>query len=78
MLDKLKEVLSKVFGVSQNEFTMATTMRDVREWDSMNHIHAIVAIEEAFDVERFTMEEIVTMTSIEKMIEILSKKGVAQ
>ena len=47
----------------------------VPEWDSLNHISLVVAIEAEFNVE-FTTDELVQMATVGDLIRTLRSKGV--
>lgn len=46
----------------------------VEEWDSLNHISLIVAIEEEFKLE-FSTDEIASMQKVGDLIDILLERG---
>lgn len=50
-----------------------TTSDDIEEWDSLNHIQLVVAIEKYFNV-RFTAAEIVNFTNVGDMCEAIKNK----
>ncbi len=46
----------------------------VDEWDSLNHITLIVALEEKFSIQ-FTTDELVAMENVGSLIDCLEAKG---
>ncbi len=53
-----------------------TTAADIDEWDSLNHIQIIVAIEKRFKI-RFTSSEIQNFKSVGDMCDAIAKKVTA-
>jgi len=50
-----------------------TTSADIEEWDSLNHIQLVVAIEKHFKI-RFTAAEIVSFANVGEMSEAIKTK----
>lgn len=77
MNEDIKKRLTPVFQTIFNPAVLVTETLDasqVVEWDSLNHISLIVAIEEEFKCS-FTTEELARMKNVGDLIEILRGKG---
>ena len=71
MEDKIKEVFSNIFGTPLNEINGQSSPDTIENWDSINHMKLITALEEEFDVE-FTDEQILEMQNVKLIKYILS------
>ena len=77
-MDKLLERLNNVFrdvfdddSISVNE---NTTSADIEDWDSLEHINLIGAVEDEFGM-RFKMKEVSSMKNVGEMIAIIEERG---
>jgi len=72
----LKSVNKIFIDVLDNEdivLSEATTAKDVDDWDSLNHIQLIVAIEKHFKI-RFTSSEIQSWKNVGEMCRNIEKR----
>ena len=74
----IKEINNIFIDVLDDEdiaISEATTSDDVDDWDSLNHIHLVVAIEKHFKL-RFTSQEIQSWNNVGEMILNMQEKGI--
>lgn len=57
ILDQLREIFIRILDDENVVINFSTTASDVDNWDSINHLQLIVAIEKKFQI-RFTASEI--------------------
>ena len=69
VFEKLNEVFSDVFD---EEITVndATTADDIEDWDSLEHINLIVAVENEFGI-KFNIGEVNKMKNVGEMVDII-------
>ncbi|MBR6618388.1 MAG: acyl carrier protein [Oscillospiraceae bacterium] len=67
---KLTEVFQDVFDDDDIVLTDATSAKDIEDWDSLEHINLIAAVERAFRM-RFTVREVSGMKNVGEMLDIL-------
>jgi len=76
MTDRIKEVFIRELGIDENLYSEHLSYNSVPEWGSASHIVLVLALEERFGVE-LSSDEIVSMTNVEKIRNVLHLKGVA-
>ncbi|MBR4799096.1 MAG: acyl carrier protein [Clostridia bacterium] len=72
--ERLNEVFRNVFDDDSINVTRETTAEDIEDWDSLEHIRLIGAVEREFGV-RFTMKEVSTMKNVGEMMDIIAERG---
>lgn len=70
MDEELKELVAEVFNIKEKNVTPELSQDNLDNWDSMNHLKLITAVEEELDI-NLTMDEIEEITSIAKLISII-------
>ena len=73
VFEKLNEIFREYFEDEDIELTEDTTADDIEEWDSLEHINLIVAVEDSFDM-KFTMGEVTTMKNVGAMVDIIMER----
>ncbi len=73
LFEKLNEVFRDVFDDEEITVTDATTADDIEDWDSLEHINLMSAVEQEFGI-KFSMGQIVTMKNVGEMANIILEK----
>ena len=71
--EKLNEIFRDVFDDDSITVNESTTANDIEDWDSLNHITLIDAVESEFKV-RFTMGEVSGMKNVGEMAQIIAQR----
>ena len=74
VLKKLTEVFREVFDLDDVVITRDTVADDIEEWDSLEHINLISAVESTFRM-KFKMKEVSTMKNVGEMIDIIAERA---
>ena len=72
--ERLNEVFRDVFGDSSLSVNENTTSADIEDWDSLEHINLIAAVENEFGL-RFKMREVSGMKNVGEMLAIIAERG---
>lgn len=70
---ELDEVFQDVFDDESIHVTETTTADDIEDWDSLEHINLVVAIENHFGI-KFNMNEVTTMKNVGEMVDIIVER----
>ena len=70
LFKELNDVFRDFFDDDKITVSDTTTANDIEEWDSLEHINLIVAIEEKFGM-KFTMGEVTGMKNVGEMADII-------
>lgn len=74
IFEKLNEVFRDIFDDEDIIVTETTSAADIEEWDSLEHINLVVAVEKAFGI-KFNMGEVVTMKNVGAMVDIIAERA---
>lgn len=75
LLKRVNEIFIDVLDDDQIILSYETTADDVDDWDSLNHIQLVVAIEKALKI-RFTSQEIQSWSNVGEMLDCILSKHV--
>ena len=74
VFDRLNRVFQDVFDDSTIRVTPRTTADDIDDWDSLEHITLISAVEREFRM-KFKMGEISSMRNVGEMAQIVMERA---
>lgn len=75
--DRLASVFEKAFGFDPQRFSLQLAPEDVPNWDSIGHMNLVASLEQEFNLQ-FEVDEIMEMSSPQKILDILKAKGAAE
>jgi len=70
IFEQLNEVFRDVFDDESIVVTDETTADDIEDWDSLEHINLVAAVEMQFGV-KFNMGQIVTLKNVGEMADLI-------
>ena len=73
LFEQLNEVFQDVFDDDSITVNETTTANDIDDWDSLEHINLINAVEQKFGI-KFDMGQIVTMKNVGEMANIIESQ----
>lgn len=73
IFDELNEIFKDIFDDESIMIDEETIAADIEGWDSLVHVHLVVAIEKKFGI-KLTMSEISLMKNLGAMVDIIDSK----
>ena len=70
VFERLNNVFRDIFDDDSIVVTEETTSNDIEDWDSLEHINLVVAVEQEFGI-KFNMNEVTTMKNVGEMVDII-------
>ena len=70
--DEVRQIASDIFGVPADQITMESSPQTIENWDSMQHLNLVLALEEKFGLQ-FDPEDIEKMTSVGAVVALVEK-----
>lgn len=71
--DTVLTIASDVLGVPANQVTLDASPQSVANWDSVQHLNLVLAVEQAFDL-TFEPEELDRMKSLRDVVALVQEK----
>jgi acyl carrier protein len=75
MNQRLASVLADIFGMRADQIVPELTKESVGSWDSLKQMDLVMSLEREFGI-ALEIPDIIRMTSVGSIIEVLNHKGV--
>ena len=73
LFDRVQDIFRDIFDEDDMVIEDKTSSNDVEEWDSLNHINLVSAIEKEFEI-RFALGELMELKDVGAMIDLIGEK----
>lgn len=73
LFEKVQEIFRDVFDDENLIIKESTNSNDIDDWDSINHINLVVAIESEVKI-KFNLEELSTLKDVGAMLDLILLK----
>ena len=73
VMPRLTKVFQEVFDDPALTLKAETTAADVEDWDSLNHINLVIAVEQEFDME-FSARQIAKLANVGEFVQMIESK----
>ena len=70
---KLKKIFSVIFLIKEKNIKQSSSIKNIKKWDSLNHVKLIMAIESKFNIS-IDPEESLQFISFGQILKYLKKK----
>lgn len=70
---KVQDIFRDVFDEDDLVIESATSSDTIEDWDSLNHINLVSAIEKEFSI-KFSLVELIALKDVGEMIDLMLKK----
>jgi acyl carrier protein len=73
LLDQVRRIASDIFNVPLEQVNAESSPDTVDNWDSLQHLNLVLALEQSFGLE-LAPEEIEEMLNVESIVTLVKKK----
>ena len=73
VLDEVQKIFQAVFDDDELMISDSTNSDDIEDWDSLEHINLIIAMEKRFQL-KFDIKEVGKLKDVGEMIDLIERK----
>jgi len=73
ILKEVRDIFASVFQDEDIMISGNTTSQDIEDWDSLNNMHLIIAIEKKYNI-RFAFGEMASLVNVGSLIGLIEQK----
>jgi acyl carrier protein len=73
---QLQEIMASALELPADAIRESSTMEEIEEWDSLGHVHIMVALEQAFDL-YMDVDDFAELDSVPAILQYLAAENVA-
>lgn len=73
LFGKVQEIFRDIFDNEALEITDSTNSSDIDDWDSINHINLVVAIENEIHI-KFSFDDLAALKNVGAMVDLMMVK----
>ena len=75
VFEQLQEIIASTLEVPTSAISENSSMEEVEEWDSLGHVHIMVALEQAFDL-YMDVDDFAKLDSVPSILVYLASESV--
>ena len=75
VFEKLQEIMANALELPTSAIREDSTMEEIEEWDSLGHVHIMVALEQAFDL-YMDVDDFAELDSVPAILQYLESENV--
>jgi acyl carrier protein len=76
VFEKLQEIMATALELPTSAIKEDSRMEDIEEWDSLGHVHIMVALEQAFDL-YMDVDQFAELDSVPAILNYLASENVS-
>ena len=73
VFNKVQDIFRDIFDDPDLVINDSTNSDDIEDWDSLNHINLVVAIEKEFKI-KFNFTELASLKNVGAMVDLMAEK----